>query len=83
MRRFRQRTVSQQAFRSFDCSQGSDHGSIAGFWPDWTAWAAPMLQSAMTLLNWTTPRSQKDTFWGPVTIFLLVAATIVVFTAQG
>ncbi len=37
----------------------------------------------MTLLNWTTPRSQKDTFWGPVTIFLLVAATIVVFTAQG
>lgn len=58
--------------------------SSAGLWPhwsQWTGWVALAIHALSAVLNWITPSRAERMLWGPITLALLVFASVVVFTA--
>ena len=61
---------------------GASITSAAGlspYWEGWTGYAAIVMQTLSTTLNWITPSQKERLLWGPITSIMFLIAAYVVF----
>ena len=61
---------------------GASITSAAGlspYWEGWTGYAAIVMQTLSTTLNWITPSQKERLLWGPITSIMFLLAAYVVF----
>ena len=61
---------------------GASITSAAGlspYWEGWTGYAAIVMQTLSTTLNWITPSQKERLLWGPITSIMFLLAAYIVF----